>query len=301
MKEQTDRENFRKNKSLSPKEKAEIKNNIYKNLQLPAASGRIRFFPGGRNGWVLRTVAAAVLFILIGTPVYFWLRPTDRNIRNTVNTYAGLREVRTGGGEMKKITLNDGTVITLNANSILRYNNNFQEGAAREVELEGNAFFSVKKDRLHALFVVHARSLNVTVLGTELNVNARSAAAEVELASGKVKVEERGNKANTVYLQPGEKIKLDTLQNTFLRTKMNLQLYEAWTRGQWNFRQNTLEEITGLIREFYGVEILFQTEKSKKLRINAVLPVTNLQNIVSVIEQTLQINIQINDNQLIVK
>jgi transmembrane sensor len=291
----------RNNKPLSSKEKEEIKNNIYKHLQLPATSGSIRFFPGGRNGWIPRTVAAAVLFIAIGTSVYLWFRPAAIGIRTDTNGYAGLLEIRTGSGEMKRITLSDKTVVLLNANSIFRYSNDFQEGSSREVELEGNAFFTVQKDRLHAPFVVHTRSLNVTVLGTELNINARSAEPEVELASGKVKVEQKGGAGNTIYLQPGEKVKLDTAQNNFLKSEIHPQLYEAWTKGKWNFRQNTLEEITGLIREFYGVDILFKKQKSKKLRIDAVLPVTSLQNIVSVIEQTLQINIQVNNNQLIVQ
>ena len=210
-----------------------------------------------------------------------------------------MNEIRTGDGEMKRITFSDSTVVMLNANSVLRYGNQFKEGASREVQLEGNAFFSVKKDRLDAPFIIHAHSLAVTVLGTEFNVNARSAATEVTLASGKVKVE--GSVGNISYLQPGERIKLDTTSQSFLKAKTDPALYHAWTKGEWNFHQTTLEAITGLISEYYGTKIIFNNSASKRLRINAVLPVSSLENLVSVVERTLQIKITVEQNQLIVQ
>jgi transmembrane sensor len=299
MEERAAKGNNKNIKPLSPQEKEEIRLNIFEHLQLPATSGSIRFFPGGKKNWVPQTVAAAVL-LAIALPAYFWFRQPVKSSKAAI-VYSSLQEIRTGSGEMKRIILQDSTVVLLNAGSALRFRGNFEEGQTREVELEGNAFFSVKKDRLHAAFVVKARSLSVTVLGTELNVNARSEAAEVELASGKVKVERKGDRENATFLLPGEKLRLDTASGEMLKTKMSPQLYYAWTKGEWNFRKNTLEEIMGLLREYYGVEVIFKKKNSKSMRIDAVLPVTSLQNIITVIRHTLQINVEVNNNQLIVQ
>lgn len=301
MGDQSTGNNNKNTEPLSSSEKAALKNEIYQDLQLPATSGRIRFFPGGKKGWLPRTVAAAVVLAFGGLAVYLALMPgRDTNDKKYASTDK-VKEIRAGHGEMKRITLGDSTVVILNANSTLRYRHEFQRGASREVELEGNAFFTVKKDRLSAPFVIHTGSLAVTVLGTELNVDARSAAAEVALASGKVKVQGNGQHSDVVYLQPGEKIALDTLSHQLVKTKTNPALYNAWTKGEWNFQQTTLEEITGLIGEYYGTQTIFRHPANKRLRINAVLPVSNLENLVSVIARTLQIKIAVLDNQLIVQ
>ncbi len=284
-------------KPLSSKEKAEIKSDIYKDLQLPATSGSIRFFPGGKKSWLPRTVAAAVFLISVGSAVYFWFRPAAPDKAGSATMITAINEIKTGRGELKKILLEDSTLVTLNANSTLRYKG-FGKDGRREVEVEGNAFFSVKKDPHYAPFVIRANALAVTVLGTELNVNARSAETQVELASGKIKIE---HKKNIAYLEPGEKIKFDTTAQVFRKMKMNPALYYAWTKGQWNFHQSTLEEIASLINEYYGMETGFISPEARKLRINAVIPVSNLEDLVSVIEHTLPVNIKISQNQLIVQ
>ncbi len=283
---------------LSLEEKAAIKENIYQGLEFPFTSGVTSFFSGRKKSGK-RWAAVAVLAI-IAIPVYLFIRSGEASGKEGKNKYSALM-VKTGPREMKRVVLEDSSLVILNANSSLQCSSNFQHGPRREVQLEGNAFFRVKKDILHTPFIIHAHSLAITVLGTELNVNARSAATEVELTRGKVKVEQKGSRETAAYLLPGEKIKLDTARQAFLKTKMNAQLYSAWTEGKWNFQQTTLEDITGLLREYYGVDIVFNNERSRHLRINAVIAVTSLQKLIPVIEHTLQIKIVVINNQLIVQ
>ena len=88
MEDQTASENNSKNNGpLSSHEKAELKNEIYKHLQLPATSGRIRFFPGGKKGWLPWTIAAAVLLMFISTIVYYSVIP-DREKTDKGKMYA---------------------------------------------------------------------------------------------------------------------------------------------------------------------------------------------------------------------
>ncbi|MEO6962624.1 MAG: FecR domain-containing protein [Puia sp.] len=283
---------------LSPEEKAVIKENIYQTLNMPSSAGPVSLFSGWKKNW--REWAAVAALAVIGLPAYFLIRSDIKSAGEEKNN-KNLLTVKTGAGEIKRIVLEDSSVVILNANSSLQCANHFQTGTSREVFLQGNAFFSVEKDRGHSPFVVHAGSLVITVLGTELNVNARSAETEVELTRGKVKVEQVSDKSTTIYLQPGEKIKLDASRKTLIRSKMSPDLYSAWTQGEWNFHQTSLQDITGLLKEYYGVETVFINERTRHLRINAVMAVSSLYKLVPVIEQTLQIKIEILNNRLIVQ
>ena len=283
---------------LSSEEKKTIRENIYQTLDLSSEAEVTSFLSPGKKRRQRWAVAAAIAILTL--PAYLLIRPGKAPAEEEKNSYSTLT-LKTGPGEMKRIILEDSTVVMLNANSSLQYASSFENRPARELRLEGNAFFSVKKDKLHP-FIVTARSLVVIVLGTELNVNARSAETEVELTSGSVKVEGAGHqKVNPAYLQAGEKVTLDPTSQTFIKTKMNVELYSAWTEGKWNFRQTSLGEISRLLHEYYGVEIIFKNEKIRHLRINAVIPVTSLQALIPVIEQTLQIKIELVNNQLILQ
>src|SRR6185437_3682694 len=83
-------------------------------------------------------------------------------------------EIRTGYGEIKSVLLPDSSVVTLNANSKLRIPEQWTEASGRQVWLEGEAYFAVQKKAATAeKFVVHTTEVDVEVLGTKFNVNAR--------------------------------------------------------------------------------------------------------------------------------
>jgi ferric-dicitrate binding protein FerR (iron transport regulator) len=115
-------------------------------------------------------------------------------------------------GSVKKLLLSDGTVVWLNARSTLRYPDTFGGKQQREVYLEGEAYFDIKKDEAHP-FLVHTPGLTTHVLGTQFNVKAyQPRKAEVTLIEGKVMLTTAGiavgngtTKADTLVLAPNEK------------------------------------------------------------------------------------------------
>jgi len=277
---------------LSGIEKKVLKAHIFHQLDLAGAStNNDRSVPVKKI--FLRSMAAAAIILLV---ISGWL--LAREVKAKYERNHALLAERTGPNEMKTILLPDSSLVILNANSLLEYSPDLSATESREVRLEGNAYFNIKKDAAYKSFVVHACNLAVTVLGTELNVNARSAAAEVGLISGKVKVTEIGQTAIPVYLLPGDKLTFDTLQHTFIKSGINTQLYSAWTDGKWNFRHTSLDEIARLIKEYYGVTTVFTNEKNRYLRINAVIAVTSLQKLIPVLEQTLHIKMLLSDSRL---
>lgn len=271
---------------LTGKEKKELKDKIFSRLDLQQQPAAAKSRTPIRRLPLLRPAAA--IFILATLSVLFLYIS-----KRTDNKTPTLLAEHTGPNQVKKILLSDSTEVILNANSMLEYSSTRN----REVRLEGNAFFNVKKDHGYKSFVVHTRSVAVTVLGTTFNIDARSAAAEVVLTSGKVKMTAT-TQPDPVYLLPGDKVSLDTIQHTFIRRTADISLYTAWTEGQWNFRHNTLEEITGLITKYYGTRVEFRNEKSRRLRIDAVIPVGSLQKLVPVLEQTIHRKMTLSNNTL---
>ena len=73
-------------------------------------------------------------------------------------------------GEKSKMTLADGTVVWLNAGSVLKYSDKFNE-RNRKVILSGEAYFEVTKKE-KAKFTVQTCGYDVVVKGTKFDVSA---------------------------------------------------------------------------------------------------------------------------------
>lgn len=93
---------------------------------------------------------------------------------------------RTAVGQQATVTLPDGSVVTLNTDTVVRTK---EDEGRRLVFLDkGQAYFRVAKDRRHP-FVVSAAGRTVTALGTAFDVRVDGGALRVVLVEGKVRVE----------------------------------------------------------------------------------------------------------------
>src|SRR5258705_4020135 len=112
--------------------------------------------------WAGASVAAAVIlaFLFFRNPVNETLIPL-KTAGNTISTKPGSKS---------KIELPDGTQVWLNADSKLRYSQDFM-GAYREVQLTGEAYFDVAKDKSRP-FIIHTGPIDIRVVGTSFNVRA---------------------------------------------------------------------------------------------------------------------------------
>ncbi|HXO76568.1 MAG TPA: FecR domain-containing protein [Puia sp.] len=84
----------------------------------------------------------------------------------------------TPAGGQYQVTLADGTKVWLNALSKLRFPNEFS-GSDRTVDLTGEAYFEIAKDKSRP-FMVRVNGVQVQVLGTSFNVNAYSDESEIK-------------------------------------------------------------------------------------------------------------------------
>ncbi|HVW59591.1 MAG TPA: FecR domain-containing protein, partial [Puia sp.] len=148
---------------LTGEEKKELKDKIFSRLDLRQPAAR-RQTPVRRLTLLRSAAAVFILAALSVFLIYIWKGAND--------TIPALLAERTGPNQVKKIILADSTEVILNANSMLEYNPRISSTRDREVRLEGNAFFNVKRDHGFRSFIVHTRSTAVTVLGTTFNIDA---------------------------------------------------------------------------------------------------------------------------------
>ncbi len=278
---------------LSPNEKQTLKNNIFEQISQQPVTPSLKHLPGKSGKWWL--LAAAILAIIFAFPFLYPFN--SHSATDTASMTSETTQIR----QVKKILLPDSSVIILNGNSSLRYNSNLATAAAREVFLEGNAYFHVKQTASLTPFIVHAHQLKIYVTGTEFNVNARSKATDVVLTSGKVNVTLEKDRRKTVYMEPGYSLNVDTLSNELITSKTNTDLYTAaWNRGEWHFEETSLATVARLIQEYYGMEMVFTNEAQRQLMITGVVSVNDFSTLIQVIEKTLNISTQTQNQQLII-
>ncbi|AFD05238.1 FecR family protein [Solitalea canadensis] len=183
-----------------------------------------------------------------GQLTYKFSNSTDINASALINT------IETPRGGQHQITLPDGTVVTLNAASSLKFPASFTGLANRKVELSGEAYFEVAKDKKHP-FIVQSGSQEVEVLGTHFNVNTYpdEKAAKTTLLEGSVKVSANGN---AHLLIPGQQSILTN--NTVDIVTANIKETMAWKNGYFRFNDDRIDEIMPLLSRWYDVEVNYE-------------------------------------------
>lgn len=224
-----------------------IKNRIEDNIVIEenkSGTSRLLWSP-----WIGR---AAVLLIMITfmAVVYFVVNNPSANAPTDV----AVKYVEKSTHKGQKLTTNlpDGSKVTLNSNSKISYDLSFN-GKERVVMLEGEAFFKITKDTLRP-FKVIANGITTTALGTSFNVDSKiDEKVEVSLVSGKVSVENQGNKS--VILYPGE-LAIATKSKKIEKGKFEYLDKIAWKDGILVFNNATFTEIVDKLEDWYGVNIM---------------------------------------------
>jgi transmembrane sensor len=189
-------------------------------------------------------------------------------------------------GGQYQIVLPDGSKVWLNAASSLRYPIAFN-GAARRVELTGEAYFEINPvdrqikagGRERVPFFVKAGQVEVEVLGTHFNVMAYPDEHTINttLLEGSVKL---SNGNTHTKIKPGEQGIMATDAATFRVLPANSDQTLAWKNGVFNFQDNNLEEVMRQLSRWYDIDvtyekgipdIVFEGKMGRDLRLSKVL------------------------------
>ena len=172
-----------------------------------------------------------------------------------------MQTVYVPAGQRTQVTLADGTMVWVNGKSTLTFPNRFSS-RTRKVELDGEAYFDVRKDPEKQFIVSTAHQSAIKVLGTKFNVKAYKEADEVitTLVEGKVNFEFNNavKQLQYIVLVPGQQLIYNS-QNG--RTELYATSGErelSWKDGKVIFRQTSLREALDILADRYNAEFVIQ-------------------------------------------
>ncbi|MDE6451491.1 MAG: FecR family protein [Odoribacter sp.] len=165
------------------------------------------------------------------------------------------------GGEYK-LVLADGSVVWLNSESELKYPTAFV-GNCREVELTGEAYFSVAKNA-DVPFIVRSRGVVIRVYGTEFNVKSYAdEEMNITLVEGSVSV--KTDKSREYRLEPGENACMKAGQEPMIQA-VNIHKYTAWKEGYFYYENERLETILKELGRWYNFDAVYVDHHIRDLR-----------------------------------
>jgi ferric-dicitrate binding protein FerR (iron transport regulator) len=196
--------------------------------------------------------------------------------------------------EVKKDTLPDGSVATLNKHSVLTYPSYFK-GKMRKVNLDGEAFFNVKANKKKP-FIIEVNDVQVKVVGTSFNVKSYNGTTEVIVETGIVQVIKDGN---ATELKAGERVYLSQADTAAAKQVSDDKLYNYYVSKTFVCDNTPLWRLVEKLNEAYGANIRIEREALRKLPLTVTFDGESLDTILNIISQTLLVKISPNDNEII--
>lgn len=191
-------------------------------------------------------IAASI--ILIATAGFLALKYSGAIQNDSV------QELMTAHAEVEEASLPDGSIIKLNANSSLTYEEGFGI-EHRNVTLQGAANFDVARNE-SLPFIITTDNSQVEVLGTSFEVRAyENESVEVNVSSGKVGFKSTKAKGEPAVLEAGDKAVLSEDGMKMQKGKVRNKNYAAWWTKELVFDNVKLSDIAKDLEKTYWVKI----------------------------------------------
>lgn len=265
---------------ISPYSKDEIKERLKSKINSRISHKRIK------PTKILLPIAASLL--IISSIILY-----EFNINNQESPNEIVHNYYTSSGERIDILLPDSSMVKLNSNSSLDYN---QRNEQRNINLIGEAFFEVKRDE-NLPFVINTDYGEVKVLGTSFNVDLHDSVFNVFVKSGKVLVS-TNNKDR--ILSKDDHLKFNPKTKKSSLSKGNTSSLK-WIENKLIFDGIQLSKALKKFERWYGVEFIISKDIDLDKKINASFNNVSLSEAVTSLEFILDTEISINNNKLVIK
>ncbi|CAG5011985.1 hypothetical protein DYBT9275_05070 [Dyadobacter sp. CECT 9275] len=261
-------------------------------------------------------IAASFAAIVLFSLGWYLLRKEDKKV-SVYETM--LAEARTAPFTEKvndtnhpiKVSLLDGSVITLQPKSKLSYPQSFKTDK-REVYLSGEGFFEITKIP-HQPFFVYANEIITKVLGTSFTVKAyeNDKNVIVKVLTGKVTVTSKNKETRELGEEQPEAVillpnqmgiytrPLERLTKTLVENPVILQ-ENIPVPANFNFNNTPVEEAFNLLEKSYGVTIVYDGDLLGKCHITAPLEDESLYEKLDLICKVIRASYEIIDAQIII-
>lgn len=206
-------------------------------------------------------------------------------------------------GTKSQFKLPDGTHVWLNSGSRIIFPEVFASGH-RSVELHGEAFFDVVKDKQRP-FQVKSGNVLTTALGTSFNIKLDNDQnlVKVSLATGKVKVDGYSDNEeikNTHYLTPGQELSFSKGEIPLL-TEFNHEERYGWKDGIILFKNASKTEVIETLESWYGITIEIEDQSDIPWNVTARFEHQSLENVMENISFTVGFDFVLDGKKLLIK
>lgn len=210
------------------KTKEEIWESTFASLPKPVVAPKTRRFS---MSFAYSSVAAVAAIVLLLSFSYFY----EKTVVSPIASHL-------------QVELPDGSTVLMNAETSVSYKPLWWY-MQREVNLDGEAFFKVKKGER---FAVKSHAATTSVLGTTFNIYARKDGYEATCLTGKVKVEPTAS-SEVVVLTPQQKAVV--ADGHINQQTVAAEQSVAWSRSEFCFTSVELSKVFAEISRQYGVQI----------------------------------------------
>lgn len=259
----------------------------------------------GRLVWMSGVAAAVALLITAGAYYYTSLREP-------------LVAKFTSKGEKSTFMMEDGTRVTLNADSKLEYAANFPQ-ESREVYLTGEAFFDVHSDAQKP-FIIHTNKMDIKVLGTAFNVKSypNETSTEATLLKGAIEVTVADNPSEKIILKPSQKLVVNNYDSTkkrsvalkdvvpalttmtYFQQKDTVIMETSWLQNKLVFQDEDFETLARRMERWYNISIRFNKTGMKQLRFTGILEGETVAEAFSALHLTEDFKYRIEDSTIVI-
>jgi len=267
-------------------------------------AGKVR-----RLGWVSAAAASVALLMTVGGWFYYTSHRSDLVAKATAR------------GEKSTFIMEDGTRVTLNADSKLEYAEGFPE-KSREVYLTGEAFFDVHEDA-NKPFIIHTRNMNIKVLGTAFNIKSypNEASTEATLLRGAIEVTVPDHPSERIVLKPSQKLIVHNTVNqdstktksvavknvypalttlTYFQQRDTMIMETSWLQNKLVFQDEDFESLAKRMERWYNISIRFSRTDSRQLRFTGILEGETIAEALRALHLTENFNYRIEDSTIVI-
>lgn len=266
----------------------------------------------GRMRWIAAAASLALL-ISAGATYYVFLR-------------GSMMQKVTARGQKSTFIMEDGTRVTLNADSKLEYSEDFAT-KNREVYLTGEAFFDVHADPQKP-FIIHTSKMDIKVLGTAFNVKSYpdEASSEATLINGAIEVTVTDNPSEKIILKPSQKLVLTNFDSTkrkavsikdlvpnvpgvpsvtsmtYLNDKKDssVVMETSWLQNKLVFQDEDFGTLARRMERWYNISIHFNRVGYRQLRFTGVLEGETIAEALNALHLTENFNYKIEDSTILI-
>nr|WP_121273668.1 FecR family protein [Pedobacter schmidteae] len=286
---------------------------------LTLANGKKIRLSDAANGEIAKEAGISVTKTADGQLIYEVLASgtsSRQNQRGTSDPGGETNTLSTAKGETYQVKLPDGSSVWLNAASSLTYTTSLKQATKRVVELRGEGYFQVAKDKKHP-FIVKTAQQEVQVLGTHFNINSYESenAVKTTLLEGSVRVSATNGRhaaandrhpdlvsgphtSNAITLRPNQQ---SILLNTGIKViDVDVESTIAWKNGYFLFDNENIYTIMNMISRWYDVEIEYKGNMDDKIFVGRISRFKNVSEVLKLLEMTGDIHFKVQGRRITV-